>query len=162
MTATEVLQRTEERLRLMGPILGQQEHELLRPLINRTFSIISRAGVLPENPPEELRDIDLQVRFSSMIARAQRASEADNITRIFQVAAPIVQAQPQTLDLISGDGMLKYLFDIFNGPQEILNKEEDVEQVRGQRAEMEQQQMQLEQQKMQSESARNVGVKVQQ
>ena len=97
-----------------------------------------------------------------MIARAQRASEADNLTRILQVASPILQAQPGTLDNIDGDGMLKYLFDIFNGPQEVMKSDKDVEALRKQQAEMQKQQMQLEQQKMQSEAARNVGVKVEQ
>ena len=30
MTATEVRQRTEEKLRLLGPILGRQHNELLK------------------------------------------------------------------------------------------------------------------------------------
>lgn len=35
MTATEVMQRTEEKLRLMGPVVGRAENELLSPLIIR-------------------------------------------------------------------------------------------------------------------------------
>ena len=44
MTATEVLQRTEEKMRLLGPMLGRQQAELLRPLIDRVFEIMLRRG----------------------------------------------------------------------------------------------------------------------
>ena len=40
MTATEVLQRTEEKMRLLGPVLGRLQSELLQPLITRAFNIL--------------------------------------------------------------------------------------------------------------------------
>ena len=40
MTATEVIQRNEEKMRLLGPVLGRLQSELLKPLIDRTFSIL--------------------------------------------------------------------------------------------------------------------------
>lgn len=160
MTATEVMQRTEEKLRLMGPVLGRQHFELLKPLINRTIGIIGRAGRLPDNPPPELRDVDIKVQFSSMIARAQKASEADNITRILQVAAPIIQAQPETMDNLDGDGLLKFLGNVFNAPQEMYRDDKLVQQRRQQREQLAQQQLELQAQKTQSETARNIGVNV--
>ena len=158
MTATEVLQRTEEKLRLLGPVLGRLHFELLKPLINRMIGILGRKGELPENPPAELEDVDLEVQFSSMIARAQRASEADNIQRVVQVMAPFVEAQPEVLDNVNGDGLLKFVGNLFNVPQEMFKSDREVKQTREQRAQMQQQQMQLEQQKLQSESAKNVGL----
>ena len=35
MTATEVLQRNEEKMRILGPVLGRLQSELLQPLILR-------------------------------------------------------------------------------------------------------------------------------
>ena len=40
MTATEVIQRNEEKMRLLGPVLGRLQSELLKPLIDRAFAII--------------------------------------------------------------------------------------------------------------------------
>ena len=37
MTATEVIQRNEEKMRLLGPVLGRLQSELLKPLIDRVF-----------------------------------------------------------------------------------------------------------------------------
>lgn len=48
MTATEVMQRTEEAMRLLGPMLGRQQVEFLRPLIMRTYGIAARRNLLPE------------------------------------------------------------------------------------------------------------------
>ncbi len=42
MTATEVVQRNEEKMRLLGPVLGRLQSELLRPMIDRTFAILLR------------------------------------------------------------------------------------------------------------------------
>ena len=42
MTATEVIQRNEEKMRLLGPVLGRLQSELLKPLIDRTFNILLR------------------------------------------------------------------------------------------------------------------------
>lgn len=158
MTATEVLQRTEEKLRLLGPILGRLHFELLRPLIDRVIGIMGRKGELPENPPQELQDINLEVQFSSMIARAQKASEADNIQRIVGIMAPIVQAQPEVMDNIDGDGLLKFVGNVFNAPTEMFRSDSDVEGVREQRQEQINQQQQLEQQNLQSQTAKNVGI----
>lgn len=160
MTATEVLQRTEEKLRLLGPVLGRLHFELLKPLIDRVLGIMGRRGELPPNPPAELKDIDLQVEFSSMIARAQKASEADNIQRVVGIMAPFVEAQPEIMDNIDGDGLLKFVGNIFNVPQEMFREEEEVEQTRTNRAQAQQQAADLERQKLESESARNVGLTI--
>ena len=40
MTATEVLQRQEEKMRILGPVLGRLQSELLSPLIIRIFNIM--------------------------------------------------------------------------------------------------------------------------
>ena len=42
MTATEVIQRNEEKMRLLGPVLGRLQSELLKPLIDRVFNILLR------------------------------------------------------------------------------------------------------------------------
>ena len=158
MTATEVLQRTEEKLRMLGPVLGRLHFELLSPLINRVFSILSRKGELPADPPEELKEIDLEVQFSSMIARAQRATEADNIQRVLGLMVPIVDRDPTVMDNLDGDGLFKFLGNMFNTPQEMFRKEEEVEKTREARAEEQQKQQEVEQQNMQSQSAKNMGI----
>ena len=50
MTATEVMQRTEEKMRLLGPVLGRLQSELLQPLITRSFNLLFKNNKLPLRP----------------------------------------------------------------------------------------------------------------
>lgn len=145
MTATEVLQRTEEKLRMMGPILGRLHFEFLRPLIDRVFAVMLRKGLLPP-APQELSGANLEVRFSSMIARAQRSSEADNITRVMGTIAPFIEVDPSVMDNIDLDGMVRHVGNIFNVSHEVFKDVEVVEEVRAQRAAVQEQQLQQQQQ----------------
>jgi len=72
MTATEVAERHEEKLLMLGPVLGRMNTELLEPLIELTFQKLLAAGVLPP-PPPELQGVNLSVEFVSILAQAQRS-----------------------------------------------------------------------------------------
>jgi len=140
MTATEVLQRTEEKLRLLGPILGRQHYELLKPLVNRVFNILARRGKIP-TPPAKIQGKIFEVRYSSMIARAQRSSEAENVNRIINAIGPFIQLDPGIMDNFDTDSLLRYVATIYNTPQKIFRGEDDVIAMRQQRAQAQQQQM---------------------
>lgn len=134
MTATEVMQRTEEKLRLMGPVLGRQHNEFLRPIINRVFAIMYRANLF-RPVPDVLRGRNVDVKYSSLVARAQRMNEGQNLTRALSVAAPIINAKPESLDNLNADEALKYVLSIYGVPQTILRTNREVEEAREARAE---------------------------
>lgn len=145
MTATEVMQRTEERLRLLGPVLGRQHNEFLKPLVERVFNIAQRKGLLPD-PPEQIAERAVSVQYSSMIARAQRASEAENINRVMQLVGPFFQINPDMADNIDFDEMFRYAANLYNLPQDIMVEQEELEEARQAKLEaMQAQQEQMEQ-----------------
>jgi hypothetical protein len=119
MTATEVLQRTEEKLRMLGPILGRLQSELLRPLIDRAFGIALRAGALPK-PPAALAGQSLQVVYVSPIAKAQRQTEAQGLLKLLEFAQPLSAIEPELADNIDGDAALRHLWGLFSAPQSVL------------------------------------------
>jgi hypothetical protein len=125
MTATEVMQRTEEKLRIMGPILGRLNDELLRPIVDRVFSIMVRRKLLPP-APKELQGKDLEIRYVSQISKAQRSSEADTLTRVIQSIAPLIELNPQVMDNFDMDGAVRYHADVFGLPEEMLRDPEEV------------------------------------
>ncbi len=45
MTATEVIARNEEKMRLLGPVLGRLQAEMLQPLINRSFNLLAKQRI---------------------------------------------------------------------------------------------------------------------
>lgn len=133
MTATEVMQRTEEKLRLLAPILGRQHNELLKPLVERCFDIVGRKGLLPI-APDILQDKNIKVQYSSMIARSQKTAEVDNLNRFFAVAAPIVQVDQTVIDNFDSDEAFRYAATMYNLPQELLRDSGDVDTLREERA----------------------------
>ncbi len=155
MTATEVTQRTEESMRLLGPMLGRMQSEFLKPLLDRVFRIMLDRGLIDKKAvPAVLQGKDLQVRYSSLIAKAQKINEAQAIFRTVEAATPFIQLDPGVKDLINGDAALRIIAGTFGLPQEILNSQKTVEALRAQRAE--QQQMMMQQQ-LQAQELQNAG-----
>ena len=142
MTATEVAQRTEEKLRLLGPILGRQHYELLKPLVNRIFSIMMRKNLFPEIP-EILQDRNIQVRYSSKIAKAQRSADADVLMKVMNILGPMVQLQPEIMDNVNGDQAIRYVSKAYGLPEQMLRPFDDVVQTRVERQEQQQQMEQM-------------------
>jgi hypothetical protein len=155
MTATEVNQRTEEKLRLMGPVLGRQHFEFLRVVIDRLFGIMKRKGLLPE-APRSIQGKALDVRYSSLVARAQRMSEGQNLTRAITVAAPIINADPKALDNLDSDQAFQYVMDIYGIPRKIIRGSRQVKEIRDARAQAEQQMVQQQQQQAEAEMVSKV------
>lgn len=119
MTAAEVLQRTEESMRLIGPVLGRQHKEFLRPVVDRTFDIMWRKRMFLD-PPAALRNKTIGVHYTSIIAKAQKVTEGQNIQRALQMSAPIFQADPKTMQNINGDELVRFNFALFGAPARVL------------------------------------------
>jgi len=155
MTATEVMQRTEENLRMMGPILGRLNNELLKPIIDRVFGVMFRRGLLGDIP-EQLKGKDLEIKYVSQISKAQRSGEADTFTRVIQSVAPIIEMQPQMMENINGDAVLRYHAEIFGLPEEMLRGEEEVENARQAAADQQASQMQAQQENVEADTAQKL------
>lgn len=140
MTATEVLQRTEESMRLLGPMLGRMQSEYLRPLINRVFNIMLRKGKI-KPAPAAMKGHTLDVRYSSLIAKSQRLADAQNILRTVQAVAPFMQMDPSVADNFNGDACARIVAGVYGFPQLGLRSAADVQKLRQQRAEAQQAQL---------------------
>lgn len=160
MTATEVQQRTEEKLRLMGPVLGRQHHEFLRPLIDRVFNVMMRKGMI-KNIPGILRGRSIKVHYSSMIARVQEQTEGANVQKIMNLIAPMAQANPSIMDNIDFDATTRFLMDVYGMPEDIMRDTDAIIKLRQNRVQQQQQQQQQMQQAQQAQNAKNVAPLVQ-
>lgn len=137
MTATEVNQRTEEKLRLLGPILGRLHNELLKPIIDRVFEIMMDEGMFDE-APAELSGKQLEIQYTSQIAKAQKVSEADTFPRFLGIIAPMVQIKPEMLDNMDSDALYRYYAGLLNLPEQITLDPAKVRQLREGRAQQQQ------------------------
>lgn len=127
MTATEVLQRTEEKLRLMGPLLGRIQMELLGPMIQRVHGILKRAGKFPE-PPIELSGEEVKIVYTSPIARAQEQVEANGLMRALGLLEPLFKYKPDSMDVINEDEIAKGVFEMFSVRPTFVN---DIDKIKG-------------------------------
>lgn len=93
ITAREVAEKHEEKLLMLGPVLERLHTELLDPLIDRTFNILQRNGVLPL-PPPELQNKELSVEYVSVLAQAQRLVNTGAIDRIIQFTGDVSGVWP--------------------------------------------------------------------
>jgi hypothetical protein len=134
MTATEVAERHEEKLLMLGPVLERLHNELLDPLIDITFNHMMRAGILPPAPPE-LQGMDLNVEFVSMLAQAQRAIGTNGVDRFVGNLANIAQMKPDVLDKFDGDRWADHYSDMLGVDPRMIVSSDQVANLRQKREE---------------------------
>jgi len=147
MTATEVAERHEEKLVLLGPVLQRLNTEFLDPLIEDVFTFALEAGILPP-PPPALEGVDLDVKYISLLAQAQEAVAASSIERTFSFAGNLSAVFPDIIDNLNADEAIRSYGEILGTSPDIMRDADEVAALRQQRAEAqqaEQQMMQLQQ-----------------
>ena len=155
MTATEVAERHEEKLLMLGPVLERLHNELLDPLIELTFDYMAETGILPP-PPEELQGVDLNVEFVSMLSQAQRAIGVNSIDRYVSSLMAVAQAKPEILDKLDEDKLADRLQDHLGVDPDLIRSGEAVAAMRQARAQAQQAQEQAAMMQQASVTARNL------
>ena len=133
MTATEVAERHQEKMLVLGPVLERLKNELLDPLIERTFAIMFRRGVIPL-PPQIVEGEDIKVQYVSMIAQAQKASGMNAIGQGVDFVGNLAKASPEVLDKIDFDAAVEEGLDLLGVGAVLLRSEEETEKIRRQRS----------------------------
>lgn len=132
-TATEIDARREEKLIQLGPVIERAENEVLDAVIDRTFAIALRRGLLPP-PPEEVKGHDLEIQYVSMLAEAQRAASTAAIERILGLAGNLAGVTPDALDNIDVDAAMDYYADDLALPPRLIRPMKEVLAIRQKRA----------------------------
>lgn len=102
ITAREVEERHEEKLLMLGPVLERQNEDLLDPLIDRTFAIMARKGLIPP-PPAELQGMELKVEYISIMAQAQKLVATAGLERFVGFIGNLSASRPEIIDKIDLD-----------------------------------------------------------
>ena len=137
MTATEVAERHEEKLLMIGPVLERLHDEMLSPLVDMAFARMVEAGILPP-PPQELQGRELNVEFVSVLAQAQRAVATSSVDRFVMSLGQIAQMKPDVLDKLNADAWADKYADMLGVDPELVVSGEQVVMVRQQRAQAQQ------------------------
>lgn len=146
MTATEVVERINEKGILIAPTLGRQEGEYFGPMIDREMVCLADMGLLPPMPPALLEaGGHFQVTYNSPLSKAMRAQEASGFIRTLQVAQELVGAtQDQApLDVFNFDKALPEIAEIQGTPITWMATDEEIKGKRDARAKQQQDQQQV-------------------
>ena len=132
MTATEVAERHEEKLMMLGPVLSRLNNEVLKPLIERAFNILQRAGQIPP-PPPELQGQSLSIEYTSMLARSQRAIRAQSLTNFLGMVGQVAQFKPEVLNKINPFQVVNEYADYYSvAPSVVVPDDEATAQLQAQ------------------------------
>lgn len=133
MTATEVAERHEEKLLMLGPVLERLNNELLMPLVETGFDFALEAGILPP-PPAALSGVNLNVEFISVLAQAQRAIGTNGIDKLVLSLGQIAALKPEVLDNFDADSYAHVYSDMLGVDPSLILASDKVVLIRQQRA----------------------------
>jgi len=143
-TASEIDARREEKLVMLGPVLERIESETLAPVIKRTFNIMERAGLIPPRPAE-LGKGEVEIKFTSMLAEAQRAASTTSMERLAAQAGSLAAVDPSVLDTVNMDQFMSEYASRLGTPPKVVRSNEEILALREERAKAQQQQAALQQ-----------------
>ena len=135
MTATEVIQKSTEKMRILAPLTGRLQSELLRPLIDRIFNLITKKkGFAPA--PETMAGNEIDIEYVSPLAKAQRQGDVQASLELFQFLAPLMQVDPNVVDFLDVDGLAKHIIKTTGVPASVVRGAEEVAVIREQKQQM--------------------------
>lgn len=134
ITATEVAERHEEKLLMLGPVLERLQNELFDPLIDFTFDQLAKGNALPP-PPPQMQGRNLEVEYIGLLAQAQRAVALRSVDRLIATAGSIASAtgDPGVWDNIDTDEVIEEYADGLGVAPSMLRSKEAREALRAQR-----------------------------
>ena len=133
ITATEIMQRKEEKLTLLGPVVEKQINEFLDPVIDRVFGVALRRGLYGDLPEElQVESQELKIEYISVLAQAQKLVDAQGMQFYLgeQERVIAVTQDPGTLANTDFDEYLRKIADITSIPPGISRGKLEVEDIR--------------------------------
>lgn len=139
MPVEAVIEMKEEKLLMLGPVLERLNDECLNPLIDRAFSIMARKNLLPP-PPDVLQGMPLRIEYISVMAQAQKSIGLSSLSSTVGFIGQLAQAKPEALDKLDVDQAIDAFAEMSGVSPTVIVPQEQVEQVRQDRARKQQQQ----------------------
>ena len=149
MTATEVIQRNQEKMLLLGSVIGRLLHEVLTPLVYRTLMLLIDNGII------EQLETPVKVEFLSPLAQTQKSSEYSSLVVLLNTVLQSAQVNPDVIDNINWDNFIRKVADIYSVDSHLLNDENEVENMRQQREQSQIAQMQLQLEELKGKAMKN-------
>ena len=128
MTATASLIRNEEKMRLMGPVAGRIQTELLDPMIDRVFGLLLRHGKIPLPPRGDTAEIG--VEYVSPLAMMQKRQEAQAVLRTLEASSPVVSLNPEAGKVFNAEEIVRQIGKMFGAPETAVRSAAEMKRMR--------------------------------
>ncbi|WP_332772947.1 portal protein [Phenylobacterium sp.] len=136
MTAEEVIERRELRLRSMSSFIPGVDRDLMGNAADRTLDVMYAEGQLP-TPPESLAGTEVDWDYAGPLARSQMQRQAEGLGRLFNLALVAQKLDPSAPYVLAVDEGLRAVAEAYGGPIGTLRSRKDVEAYRAAQAERE-------------------------
>ena len=140
MTATEVVQLTQEKQFILAPFINSINSYFLDPTIERVFNILYRRGSLPSLPDWFM---SYKINYVSPLALAAKLTQTRGINEYLSSVERMSQiqlAQAPVTDNIDFDKMNSLVADINNIKPSLIKNLQEVQRTRAQIQQLQQQQ----------------------
>lgn len=162
MTAREVIERSQEKLQILGPVVERMQYEFLSPIVERYFDILTTAGALPPLPQgiPEAEGQEIKLEYTSPLAQAQKMSGLTAIEQAVAFVSSAAQISPNVVKKLDWLETADRYLDMLGVPASIVTPDEQVQQEiaaeQQQAAQMQQAQMLMETAQPVSQAVKNV------
>ena len=134
VTATEVLERRQERLTQLGPALDRLQSELFGPLMDILFERCKKMNLL-KDIPEELLGNEIAIEYTSVLAQAQKTAGAGGLQQFLSFVRQISTEENNLLDVLDLEQSIKNYADLLGISPDVLRSKQELMAIRKQRAE---------------------------
>lgn len=156
MTQLEVIQRVQEKMTLLGPVVERVTAEFLQPIHDRVFRIIWEKGDIPP-PPEQLQGVEITPVYTSPLATLQATATQEQAAAFVSLVASWVAVWPEVADAIDPDKLVDEGAKQRGVPTDILRSQDSRDELRQGRANAQAQAMQAENMAQAAQTMRNLG-----
>lgn len=132
MTAREVMERQQEKLQQLGPVVERMQDEFLSPIIERCYNIAERMGIfepLPEELAERIGEEEIKIEYISPLAQAQKMSGLVNIEQAVSFVSQMAQIYPEALKSVDPIGTIKRYFNLLGAPAVMQRSKEEIDKL---------------------------------
>ena len=144
VTAEQIIEEKNEKMAMLGPVLERLETELLDPMNERTFNIAWRMGLIPP-PPKEIQGMPLKMKYTSVLAQAQRMMGIQVIDEWVVGVGNLANASqdPSCWDVVNKDEVSLDKANRLGVPAKLVNDEPTMAALRKARQQIQEQQAKI-------------------
>lgn len=142
ITAREIDERHEEKLLALGPVLERINQDLLDPMIENTYLIMERQGLLPD-APDALAGEDYVIEYVSVMAQAQKLAGIGQIERFLGFVGQVASFDPTVIQKVNLEESIEQYANLIGISPELLKTKLEMAKIKEQQAQAAQREQQM-------------------